>query len=95
MITRTFCWSANWTASRMARSREAITINGSVAFQHRQHGLVFQIGLETFFLGSLGFLIAAGVFEEFLQLAQFGLVVLLRIRECSRAGKIATAEASD
>ena len=50
------------------------------AFQHRQHGLIFQIGLESFFLGSFGFLIAARVFEEFFQLPKLGLIVLLGIR---------------
>ena len=51
------------------------------AFQHRQHGLIFQIGLEALFLGGFGFLIAARVFEEFFQLAKLGLVILLRFSE--------------
>ena len=58
------------------------------AFQHRQHRFVFQIGLEALFLGGFGFLIAAGLFEEFFQLAQFGLIVLLRIGESSAAGDL-------
>ena len=63
-----------------------------LSFQHRQHGFVFQIDLEALFLGSLGFLIAARVFEEFFQLAQLGLVVLLGIGEGPGAGKISRAK---